>query len=180
MRRKKFFENLGNILIFGLAVTLVCFIIYTGLSWIVLKYMNLHMRQHVEERYEPVSLTVLQLMLFTSLLCSSDVVAAVSIVDYNAQPKLFSCIFGEGVTNDIVSIVLFNVVTRLQEFPFDAMTPLIILGQFLSIAIVSIVIGVFFGFLTSLMFKHMRWLTSNAVTETFIMLAIGFISYFLA
>ena len=55
----------------------------------------------------------MSLLLFTALLCSSDVVAAVSIVDYEAQPKLYSCIFGEGVANDIVSIVLFNVVTRL-------------------------------------------------------------------
>ena len=54
------------------------------------------------------------LLLFTSLLCSSDVVAAVSIVSYNDQPKLYSCIFGEGVVNDIVSIILFNTVKGLQ------------------------------------------------------------------
>ena len=57
---------------------------------------------------------IMQLLLFTSLLCSSDVVAAVSIVSYEAQPKLFSCIFGEGVFNDIVSIILFNTVNSLQ------------------------------------------------------------------
>jgi hypothetical protein len=33
--------------------------------------------------FEPVKLDLLPLMLFTSLLCSSDVVAAVSIVDYH-------------------------------------------------------------------------------------------------
>ena len=32
MRRKKFFENLGNIMIFGLVVTLVCFVIYSAAS----------------------------------------------------------------------------------------------------------------------------------------------------
>ena len=58
-------------------------------------------------------LPVMQLLLLTSLLCSSDVVAAVSIVDYNAQPQLYSCIFGEGVVNDIVSIVLFNTIAAL-------------------------------------------------------------------
>lgn len=31
-----------------------------------------------------IEIPLMQLMLFTSLLCSSDVVAAVSIVDYNA------------------------------------------------------------------------------------------------
>ena len=43
-------------------------------------------------------------------MCSSDVIAAVSIVKYDEQPDLFSCIFGEGVVNDAVSIILFNAV----------------------------------------------------------------------
>lgn len=57
-----------------------------------------------------IEIPLMQMLLFTSLLCSSDVVAAVSIVSYEAQPKLFSCVFGEGVFNDIVSIILFNTV----------------------------------------------------------------------
>lgn len=116
-------------------------------------------------------------MLFTSLLCSSDVVSAVSIVDYEAQPKLYSCIFGEGVFNDIVSIVLFNVVESLQTTTFTTALPFIILAQFLSLAVVSVAFGVFFGFVTALMFKHIRFLTISAVIETFIMLAMGFIAY---
>ena len=56
----------------------------------------------------------MQILLFTALLCSSDVVAAVSIVDYTQQPKLYSCIFGEGVFNDIVSIAIaFALVLRI-------------------------------------------------------------------
>lgn len=46
MRRKKFFQNLGNVMVFGLVVTLVCFILYSTLSWMVLKYMNLTMTQY--------------------------------------------------------------------------------------------------------------------------------------
>ena len=53
------------------------------------------------------------MLLFTALMASSDTVAAVSIVDYDSQPKLYSCIFGEGVFNDIVSIVLFKTVEQL-------------------------------------------------------------------
>ena len=59
------------------------------------------------------SLTIMEVLLYAALLCSSDVVAAVSIVDYSQQPKLFSCIFGEGVINDAVSIILFNTVKNL-------------------------------------------------------------------
>ena len=122
----------------------------------------------------------MKLMLFTSLLCSSDVVAAVSIVDFESQPKLYSCIFGEGVFNDIVSIVLFNTVLALQSLEFSHSTPFLILAQFFSLAVVSVAIGLAFGMVTALMFKYMRFLTISAVTETFIMLAAGLLSYFVA
>lgn len=128
----------------------------------------------------PVKVPIMSLLLFTSLLCSSDVVAAVSIVDYDAQPKLYSCIFGEGVANDIVSIVLFNTVENLQDASFTAATPFIILLQFISLAIVSLAVGIVFGFACCLMFKHMRFLSVSVVTETFLMTAFGFASYFVA
>ena len=36
MRRKKFFQNLGNVAIFGLCVTFVCFTIYSATTyWVI-------------------------------------------------------------------------------------------------------------------------------------------------
>lgn len=113
MKRKKFFENIGNIMIFGLVVTLVCFTIYSAASYGA-QELGLSMYNYATDAVPmPIQIPTMQLLLFTSLLCSSDVVAAVSIVDYEAQPKLYSCIFGEGVFNDIISIVLFNTVSSL-------------------------------------------------------------------
>lgn len=61
-----------------------------------------------------------------SLLCSSDVVAAISLISYEKQPKLFSLVFGEGITNDAVSIILFNAVVEFAGpgSNFTAVTPL--------------------------------------------------------
>lgn len=121
MRRKKFFQNLGNVAIFGLGVTFVCFAFYTIMTYLLIHYQLLDMVQYYDPAdtgiigYKKVELDFMPLMLFTSLLCSSDVVAAVSIVNYSDQPKLYSCIFGEGVINDIVSIILFNTVKGLQD-----------------------------------------------------------------
>ena len=96
---------------------------------------------------------VIQIMLFTSLMCSSDVVAAVSIVDYTKQPKLYSCCFGEGCVNDIVSIILFNTVVSLQTVQFTWYTIFIILGKFLILGIVSLAVGIFFALFNSFVFK---------------------------
>lgn len=118
------------------------------------------------------------MLLFTSLLCSSDVVAAVSIISYSDQPKLYSCIFGEGVVNDIVSIILFNCILGLQKEEFTGATSFIIIAQFLILAVVSIGMGIIFGVLTSVLFKYVRFLTSP-VTEMFIMLGLSLVCYFL-
>ena len=53
---------------------------------------------------------IYEILSLCSLLCSSDVIAAISMLDYNESPKLFSIVYGEGVFNDIVSIILFGVV----------------------------------------------------------------------
>ena len=90
MRRKKFFQNLGNVAIFGLCVTFVCFTIYSAASYAVVEYAgleatNYHLnRDGLDGGPKPIVLDLLPLMLFTALLCSSDVVAAVSIVNYEA------------------------------------------------------------------------------------------------
>ena len=43
MRRKKFFQNLGNVAIFGLCVTFVCFTIYSVASYNVIKAGTIEM-----------------------------------------------------------------------------------------------------------------------------------------
>lgn len=87
MRKKKFFDNLGNISMNGLCVTILCFVIY-GFGTIALVSMDLQMvnysdnNRYGQDTAKPIVITTFQSLLFAGLLCSSDVVAAVSIVDY--------------------------------------------------------------------------------------------------
>jgi sodium/hydrogen exchanger-like protein 6/7/sodium/hydrogen exchanger 8 len=132
-----FFRNLGNVALFGLVVTLVNFVLF-GLAtvWVVnqwhpamYNYATLGDEESpVVANPQGMYMSTMQMLLFAALVCSSDVVAAVSIVDYKAQPKLFSCIFGEGIANDIVSIIIFNTVLYLQGQTFEAYTPFLILA----------------------------------------------------
>jgi NhaP-type Na+/H+ or K+/H+ antiporter len=50
----------------------------------------------------------------------------------------------------------------------------------LILGVVSILIGAVFGFLTTLMFKHLRFLNASVITETFIMFAMALMSYFVS
>ena len=188
MRKKKFFENLGNVALFGIFTTIVCFVIYSVLSFYLLR-MGLQMTNYyalnngvelLEENPQTIDLPIMQILLFTSLLCSSDVVAAVSIVDYNKQPKLYSCVFGEGCLNDIVSIILFNTVVRLQTVEFQSYTIFVILGQFIMLGVVSLLIGVLFGLGSSYLFKACSFLRGNAILETFVLFSFSMGSYFVS
>lgn len=49
MRKKKFFDNLGNITMNGLFVTVLCFVIY-GFGTIALVNMNIKMFNYYDER----------------------------------------------------------------------------------------------------------------------------------
>jgi len=84
MRKQMFFKNLGNIAVSGLVVTLVCFVIY-GLGGYMATQIGLSSQDYTSPSnpsYDLSQITVMQVLLFASLLCSSDVVSAVSIVDY--------------------------------------------------------------------------------------------------
>lgn len=42
-------------------------------------------------------------------MCASDAIAALTLINSAAYPKLFSIVFGEGLLNDAVAIILFDV-----------------------------------------------------------------------
>jgi NhaP-type Na+/H+ or K+/H+ antiporter len=52
-------------------------------------------------------------LLLAAVLCATDTVAALTIVKERNFPTLNSILFGEGVVNDAVSILLFRAVEKL-------------------------------------------------------------------
>jgi len=125
-----------------------------------------------------IDIDIMKILLFTALICSNDLVATISIVSYEAQPKLFSCIFGEGVFNDAVSIILFNTMENLQGTTFYWHSPLIIMVEFLLLGVISVSVGLLFGICSSLLFKHARFLTFSPIIETFLVFVSCYASYF--
>ena len=125
-------------------------------------------------------MTATEIMLVCSILCSSDIIAAVTIIKYEDQPKLFSIILGEGLANDAVAIVLYQTMSSfaLEDKTFEpATTPFEILGDFMKLFSVSILIGLVFGFFASYITKRMRFIAQSAIGESFILICFGLFSY---
>ena len=115
-----------------------------------------------------------------SLLCASDVVAAVSLVSYEKDASLYSIVFGEGITNDAVSIILFNTVLRFTEAKdreVDWKTPFNIISEFVVLGLDSLLIGLFFALGSAYLLKKVRAFTHNAVSECMLIFCFGYLSY---
>lgn len=117
-----------------------------------------------------------------SLLCSSDVIAAVSLISYEKEPKLFSIVFGEGIINDAVSIILFNTVMKYtkETSKVDTSTGFIILGDFILLGLVSLLIGVIFGLASSWILKRFRSFSKNPIFESMIIFCFAYLSYIMS
>ena len=188
MKRKRFFKNMDNIVKFGIFGTILTFALYSLLTYGAIKLMKIKWPTPIpggEEDKEP---TAIDIMFLCSLLCSSDIIAAVTIVNEEEQPKLFSIVLGEGLFNDAVSIVLFE---TMREFAnpssdkpapehFDAEILWGVICKFLKLLGLSIIVGIVFGFAYSYLTKVARFLAQNVIAESFVLLSVAMISYFVA
>jgi NhaP-type Na+/H+ or K+/H+ antiporter len=60
------------------------------------------------------TLTISEVLLVSSVLCATDTVAAMSLIKPEKYPVLNAVLFGEGIINDAVAIILFRSVGRLN------------------------------------------------------------------
>ncbi len=81
MRRKKFFSNIGSIMKFGFLGTIICFAVYTGMTYFV-NSQEWTFYTNSKGEHVPIKLSLYYILLICSLLCSSDVIAAISMIDY--------------------------------------------------------------------------------------------------
>ena len=107
-------------------------------------------------------------LLFSSVISATDTVAALTFVSEQEEQKLFSILFGEGVINDAVCIVLYRIIKDFTNSgePFTASTPFSMMGSFLNLFILSLLIGVIVGISSSYFLKSMKQIELNRVQET--------------
>lgn len=123
------------------------------------------------------------ILLYSATVCSTDAIAALTMIDSAKYPKLFSVIFGEGMLNDAISIIIYATVFDLivdngnGTTSFEWHTPFKILGQFLLIIFASVAIGLTFGILSAIVTKYFRFMEENPIIEVTTIFIFGYMGY---
>lgn len=75
-------------------------------------YLNLF---HLTFENLSLNFSMKEIFLFASVISATDTVAALTFVKENMEPKLFAVLFGEGVLNDAVCIVLYRIIKTFKH-----------------------------------------------------------------
>jgi len=62
-----------------------------------------------------IKFSVAEILLFSAVISATDTVAALTFVDESEEAKLYSILFGEGVINDAVCIVLYKIIKDFTD-----------------------------------------------------------------
>jgi NhaP-type Na+/H+ or K+/H+ antiporter len=169
-------RHIHQISFFGIVGTLVNFLAVAGLAhffstqgWIICSSQGDDCQTRI---------SFLEAMLLGAVLSASDEVAAMALVRPAQYPKLAALIFGEGVTNDALAIVLFKALlsnyksteTTLEKLP----------AQVLLQVVGALGIGVGIGLANALLLKRMNSLGQHPARQTALVLGFGYVAYGIA
>ena len=169
LKKRAFFKYFFYIIAFGIFGTLISF----GTVSTLIHYSNKW------NFFTPFKLDNKLILLFASVIASTDTVAAMTFIKEDQMPKLFSVLFGEGVLNDAVCIVLYRILSKFdfEHSAFNVWTVLSIVGSFLMMFFFSCFIGVGNGLLCSFLLKILKLVHLSRVQETSLIIFFAFLTY---
>lgn len=105
-------------------------------------------------------LSNVECLVLASVLCATDTVAALTIVKERDYPQLNSILFGEGIVNDAVSILIFETIQNVfgskgQQMGIKGTDIWFSLLHFIYLSFASIAIGIAFGMLSAIITKKL-------------------------
>lgn len=166
LKTKNFFMNFGFISLYGMLGTIFTFV-SIGLLAVFFTSSG------------SVSLTSKECLLLASVLSATDTVAAITVVKESKFPKLHGVLFGEGVLNDAVSIVLFRTVESIGD-TFGFWDSIRMVFVFLITTLLSVGAGLSTGLLAAWVFKKNQSLQQHPEREIGIIILVGYLSYILS
>jgi NhaP-type Na+/H+ or K+/H+ antiporter len=101
LKKKNFIRNISYVFGLGVLGTIVAMIVLSA----VLIYGNESLKDPITGQY-PISTN--EILLIASVFASTDTVAVLTLITPDKYEVLNAVLFGEGVVNDAVTILLFN------------------------------------------------------------------------
>jgi NhaP-type Na+/H+ or K+/H+ antiporter len=208
LRRRSFFKYFLYIFLYGVVGTIITFSIVTPLTYIANSYQLFTVtfgKEYEQASHNHTILTNItggnystetdgmdttseslilnfsfrEILLFSSVIAATDTVAALTFIKEEKEPKLFAILFGEGVINDAVCIVLYGIIRDFTASgeEFTSKTPFKMFSSFLSMFFFSFIIGAGVGCLSAVFLKKLKDYNLNRVQECSIIVFFAFISY---
>ena len=115
IRKEFFFKNVVYIGVFGFLATLLNFILLTAMLYGV----NSLLKDMLNVTNSKYYWDLMVCMKMSTTLIASDTIAPLTTIDDKAYPQLFSIIFGEGISNDAVALILMNTILGLDTSSDD-------------------------------------------------------------
>jgi NhaP-type Na+/H+ or K+/H+ antiporter len=131
-------------------------------------------------------LSISDCMLLACILSSTGTVAALTLVKAEEFPKLNSILFGEGIVNDAVSILLFRAVkevfgeTDSKDVSLSWDISLQISWDFIALSFFSLLIGICIALILSFVFKKVPAFSEKPKLETCMVILTGYLSFLIA
>ena len=187
LRGRNFFDNFYHIFAFGIMGTLLQFVILTsiasGCSGLVSAF----------GQGGRIQFNVLECLVLAAVLSPSDEVAVLSLVKPETFPQLGAILFGEGVLNDALSIVLFRAVFNMLGKAGDAAatqagdaaaesisTSAItrrLAAEAMYLLALAVVLGLAGGLALSLLFRRMPSLRRHPTRQMALVMLSGYLVY---
>ena len=139
---------------------------------------------YVDLKKTPILLdfSLMDALSFAAVISATDAVAALTFIHEDTEPKLFSILFGEGVVNDAVCIVIYKILTDFQrgggQFSFSSVVSMF--GTFCSLFGWSFVIGLGMGIIGSLILKSLKKYSIGRQAECALICLFAYLSYILS
>ncbi|KAM8977442.1 sodium/hydrogen exchanger 4 [Pelodytes ibericus] len=166
---RPFFDNIGTIVLWSVMGTLInSFGI--GLSLYGICQV---------EAFQLTDVSLLQNLLFGSLISAVDPVAVLAIFEeISVNEQMCMTIFGESLFNDGITVVLYNIfISMTKMHTFEAIEPVDILagvGRFFLVGIGGVFFGIVFGFLAAFITRFTKNISS---IEPLLVFMFSYLSY---
>jgi len=176
LNKKRFIDNIGAIFLYAMAGTLISCFVVGYLTFFVGK-------TGLVSGIDPNN--PMEALLFGALISAVDPVATLSIMgspELQCDQLLYSLVFGESVLNDAIAIVLFKTFHKYYDPEAPDLgkdqIPMALLA-FLSMTVLSILVGVALGLVSSFIYKHSS-LSEFPKLETALLFLFCYLCYALA